>query len=74
LRGKKNTPAGVQWRRVGESKIAAYIVGWQWYDAAYWKEFRGAREKQNERERERERDQNHMRVAGPGAKKKQKTN
>jgi len=35
-------------------ELAAYIVGWQWYDAAYWKEFRGAREKQNERERERE--------------------
>jgi len=36
-------------------ELVAYTVGWQWYCAAYWREFRGAREKQNERERERER-------------------
>jgi hypothetical protein len=37
-------------------ELVAYTVGWQWYCAAYWREFRGAREKQNERERERERE------------------
>ncbi len=53
-------------------ELAAYIVGWQCYGAAYWREFCGAREKQNESEIER--DQNHMCEVGPGTKKKQKTN
>jgi hypothetical protein len=77
LKGEeKHTCGGLMEASWGE--LVAYIVGWQWYGAAYWREFCGTREKQNEsgreRERERERDQNHMCAARPGAKKKQKTN
>jgi hypothetical protein len=47
LKGEeKHTCGGLMEASWGE--LVAYIVGWQWYGAAYWREFCGTREKQNE--------------------------